>query len=522
MGRCPVSSLIYLVSCAAIACTTNEFTPPSSGGGGDTFEHHGSTAAGGGEASSDPSGTASAPATSGGGASATSVIATSGGVTATAASAAGSTTAFYQVDSKGGAIAATDTGASTGSVPTAPCLGGSNLFSSLLAKSSSEIETKLTTALNRFFGIGTGESATPVADTGYRVYYELPQDPNLAFIWAADSNDIRSEGMSYGMTIAVQSNLRTQFDRLWNFAKTYMQIQGSPDVWKYYFRWQGTVVTTNPANWTVTFKSTTGPAPDGDEYFAAALYMAHNRWGSAGSINYKQEADNITSAMLHNVTSGSQYPLIHTTQRMVVFYPSGGAYGYTDPSYHLPAFYELFAQRGPSVDVEQWKLIAATSRDYLVTSAHTTTGLHPDYASFTGVPVAGTSGGHDRFAYDAWRVVMNMAVDYAHAADFSISPSDAMKAQVEKYHAFFRQYLGNGNVTQCLFNVDGTNASGGGSTALTGTLAVGSLASTDVDRAKFVSNLWSVNQQNGKYRYYQECLHVMSLLHVAGRFQFCW
>ena len=46
----------------------------------------------------------------------------------------------------------------------------------------------------------------------------------MAFIWAADSDDVRSEGMSYGMMIAVQMNLQPQFDRLWKFAKTYMQF----------------------------------------------------------------------------------------------------------------------------------------------------------------------------------------------------------------------------------------------------------------------------------------------------------
>ncbi|MGE5786047.1 MAG: glycosyl hydrolase family 8, partial [Myxococcales bacterium] len=451
---------------------------------------------------------------------------TGGGASASATFAVGATTAITQLESKGGAISSNitgDAGASTGlGIPTQPCLGGNNLFSSLMGKSSSEVETKLRTAVNRFFGIDTGEPSTPVVDAGYRVYYELPQNPNRAFIWAADSNDIRSEGMSYGMTIAVQADLQIQFNRLWNFAKTYMQIQGSPETWRNYFRWQGTVVTTDPASWTVAFKSPTGPAPDGEEYFAAALYMAHNRWGSAGNINYKQEADNIVTAMLHNVAVGSlYYPVIHTLQKMVVFYPAGSGYEYTDPSYHVPAFYELFSKYGPLSDAGQWKDIAATSRNYLRISAHATTGLHPDYATFAGSPT-GASNGHDRFAYDAWRVVMNMAVDYVHSADFALSPNVSMRAQVEKYHAFFRPYLGLNNVTQSLFSVDGTNASGGGSTALTGTLAVGSLASTDVDRAKFVSNLWNVYQQTGKYRYYQECLYLMSLLHVAGNFHLCW
>ncbi len=264
----------------------------------------------------------------------------------------------------------------------------------------------------------------------------------MAFIWAADSNDIRSEGMSDGMMIAVQMDLQSQFDKLWKFAKTYMQYPANTGTtaWKYYFRWKGTV-----SGSTVTFGSTTVPAPDGDEYFAAALYLADQRWGSAGAVNYKQEADNISSAMLHNAATGDgRYPIIHTTENMVVFVPYGTSYGFTDPSYHLPAFYELFALYGPSADATNGSRWPPPAGDFLATSAHATTGLHSDYATFAGVPTTASAGdGHDQFKYDAWRVVMNMAVDYAW-----FSQDETLKAQVEKYHAFFASYLGTNNVIE--------------------------------------------------------------------------
>jgi hypothetical protein len=93
--------------------------------------------------------------------------------------------------------------------------GTTNLFSALLGVPREEVDAKLTLAVARVFGIGTGEPNLPVRESGYRLYYELPQDPSLAFIWAADSSDIRSEGMSYGMMIAVQMDLQSQYDRLW-------------------------------------------------------------------------------------------------------------------------------------------------------------------------------------------------------------------------------------------------------------------------------------------------------------------
>ena len=392
-----------------------------------------------------------------------------------------------------------------------------NLFTTLGGRTQAEVDSKVTTAVNRFFGIGTGEAATPTAGTGYRCYYELPQDPSLAFIWAADSDDVRSEGMSYGMMIAVQMDLHAQFDRLWKFSKTYMQFPANTGTtaWKYYFRWQGTVSRASASSWSVGFDATTGPAPDGDEYFAAALYLAHRRWGSAGTVNYKQEADNIAAAMLHNAaTSDGRYPIISTSNNMVVFYPYGGSNGFTDPSYHVPAFYALYAEVGPAADSARWRSLAATSRAFLVSSAHGTTGLHPDYASFSGMPRTAAAGdGHDEFRFDAWRVVMNMALDHAWS-----SSSASMKTQIEKYHAFFADKLVTGNVSNSLFRVDGTMPSGGGSTALTGTLATGSLVSAAPSRASYVNNLWMIAQQSGLYRYYQETLYLMSLLAVAGKF----
>jgi oligosaccharide reducing-end xylanase len=267
---------------------------------------------------------------------------------------------------------------------------------------------------------------------------------------------------------------------------------------------------------TVSFGSTTVPAPDGDEYFAAALYLADRRWGSAGAVNYKQEADNVSSAMLHNSAAGGRYPIIHTTENMVVFVPYGSSNGFTDPSYHLPAFYELFALYGPSADATKWRSVAGTSRGFLSLSAHATTGLHPDYATFGGAPTTSAAGdGHDQFKYDAWRVVMNMAIDYAW---FSEDPT--LKAQVEKYHAFFANHLGTNNVSNALFHVDGSNPTGGGSTALTATLAAGALASDAANKSTYVENLWGVPQQSGQYRYYQESVYLLGLLAVSGKFQY--
>jgi oligosaccharide reducing-end xylanase len=398
--------------------------------------------------------------------------------------------------------------------PDRPSRGTANLFTDLLDIPVGEVDAKVRLAVDRVFGIGTNESAVPVVDTGYRLYYELPQDPSQAFIWCADANDVRSEGQSYGMMVAVQMNMQSQFDKLWKFAQTQMQFQTN-DAWNRYFRWQG-LVNANANNITVNFGQN-GPAPDGDEYFAAALYLADRRWGSAGAVNYEQEADAIASAMLRNTGAAQgRVPIIDAQSSMVVFFPQGNSAGFSDPSYHLPAFYELFADDGDPADAARWRQIAEVSRQYFVQSANGATGLHPDYANFNGTPNTGGGGQtHDQFRYDAWRVPMNMAVDFAWTG-----PDARLQTQVEKYHQFFGSRLGENNVQNSLYLLNGNVATDdtGSSTALTATLASAAAASTTANRAEFVDNLWNVGQQTGTFRYYQESVYLLGLLATAGWF----
>lgn len=59
-----------------------------------------------------------------------------------------------------------------------------------------------------------------------RLYFETGANVNgpLAYITDWANNDARTEGMSYGMMIAVELNKKREFDALWNWANTYMLI----------------------------------------------------------------------------------------------------------------------------------------------------------------------------------------------------------------------------------------------------------------------------------------------------------
>jgi len=363
-----------------------------------------------------------------------------------------------------------------------------NLFREI-GKTDSEIDAKVNAAINAFF----------FGDSTIRVYDTLGTDE--AYLLASGNGDVRSEGMSYGMMLAVQAGLRPQFDRLWNFARRRLRHVDGDLVG--YFAWQA-----NPDG----SVRDAGPAPDGEQYFAMALFFAWKRWGDT---TYRAAADDILDHMLHQeryAGRGSGVgPMFDPVTRQVVFVPRGPGSEFTDPSYHLPAFYELFA-RWARADNDTWREIARASRAFLRTAAHPLTGLYPDYARFDGTPTAPWGGGHDQFRADAWRVIQNVAVDqYWWGAD-PLAVDEANHLQ-----AFFaRQGLATyGN----MFTLDGRQIEPPHSPGLGAMNAVAGLVATDPRALDFVRELWLVQPTHGRWRYYDGCLYLFGLLHASGRYR---
>ena len=54
------------------------------------------------------------------------------------------------------------------------------------------------------------------------VYFAAGENANgpLAYVCDIHHNDVRSEGMSYGMMIAVQLDKKAEFDTIWNWGKS--------------------------------------------------------------------------------------------------------------------------------------------------------------------------------------------------------------------------------------------------------------------------------------------------------------
>lgn len=383
-----------------------------------------------------------------------------------------------------------------------------NLFAEL-GRSQADIDAKLADAYRRVFHGGEDE----------RVMFDAGSNERgpLAYIWDVGNDDVRSEGMSYGMIIAVERGEKRDFDALWNWAKTYMQVAapGHPD--RGYFAWQ---MRRDGA------PKDEMPAPDGESYFATALLLAAHRWGNgSGIFDYAREARELLSTVknrgpITGTVNGSRQTtavaLFHPEHRMVRFSPDEANFvtngDHSDPSYHLPAFYELWALWGPEADREFWAGAARVSRDHFVRVAHPVTALTPDYSNFDGTPKAASWDAHTvDFRYDAWRTAMNWAVDWAWWAKD--------RRQLELSDRLLAFFATQGESYAATYTLDGKPTTTDHSLGLVATNAVTALAASDPRAARFVEALYAAQAPTGKWRYYNGMLFMMALLHVSGNFR---
>lgn len=56
-----------------------------------------------------------------------------------------------------------------------------------------------------------------------------PHRAGLAYIEDTGNHDVRTEGMSYGMMLCVQTDHKAEFDALWGWVMHYMYMQDGPN-----------------------------------------------------------------------------------------------------------------------------------------------------------------------------------------------------------------------------------------------------------------------------------------------------
>jgi oligosaccharide reducing-end xylanase len=327
-----------------------------------------------------------------------------------------------------------------------------NLFVTVSGHTQAESDAKVTAAWNQLFNPSNTNT----------VYYNGP-GADESYVLDTGNNDVRTEGMSYGMMTAVQLGKQTEFDRIWAWVKNHMASGTTGEI-----AWH---CSTNGS------KLSQGGAPDGEEYMATALIFAHNRWGdTSGRFNYATEAQWVL-----NLTRTRYFePNSH-----IVRFVSGA--NYTDGSYVLPAFYQVWACFD-TANAAFWNEAVTAAREFFQAAADSG-GVIPDHSSFTGQAQGGAGS-------DAKRCVMNIMMDWNF---FAVDPWQTMT-----YAPAYGNTMRNG----------GDNS--GAQLSCNSLLGFGLPASTG---KTFVDRIWSARIPTGTYRYYDGTLYMLGLLHVSGSFK---
>jgi oligosaccharide reducing-end xylanase len=354
-----------------------------------------------------------------------------------------------------------------------------NLFGSILGKTDAEIDAKIEKAFQQLF-YGNADNQT--------IYYEAGTAG--AYMLDKNNNDVRSEGQSYGMMITAQLGKQAEFEKIWKWTKTVMG-KGQATT----FGWKAS---------TSGSLQDQGSAPDGEEYIAAALIFAGKRWNNS---SYTTDAKSVCGAM--------KSFFVTTPSTLIKFVPSAS---YNDPSYILPAFYEVFADVDNS-NSTFWKTAAKDGRAFFQKVCNTTTMLGPYLANFDGSAYTQTVNNTPGNTYrdDCWRICLNLMMDWRfNKADAWQQTTFAPK------HAQFMKDQYKPKYPEKM-KLDGTHISDAewddpckGLVAPLGMLA---FAIPDDANAKFfVQTLWDMEIPSGQYRYYDGLLYMMSLIHASGRF----
>jgi len=202
-----------------------------------------------------------------------------------------------------------------------------------------------------------------------------------------------SEGMGYGLLLALYHDDQEVFEQLWRYVASYVNPRGLMD-------WE-----MDPAGNVIG----TGAASDGDEDIAFALLMAARRWGGRGTLDedYQVLGVRMVEAMW-------TYEVDQTRGYMWKPADAWGDVDVTNLSYFAPAYFRVFGEA--THNVEGWN--AVIDGNYAIlelplndTLGNADNGLVPAWSSSRGEPVVAYAGAPTHVQNDSTRTPVRIRQD---------------------------------------------------------------------------------------------------------------
>lgn len=307
-----------------------------------------------------------------------------------------------------------------------------------------------------------------------------------------------SEGVAYGMLLAVYAADKDLFDRLWAYYKQHRNTRGVMH-WK--ISGCNSVIGQNGAT-------------DAELDAAMALIVASKQWATSTSPhNYKTDGVALVNAIKsYEVNSDGTFE-------------NGDSWkpACRNPSYQAPAYAKAFklfmAENGQNQDAF-WENVSAKTETLFANNAHASSGLSTNWCTPQGPPNSSCSGSGtapDKFGYDACRAPWRQGVDVLW---WGASSTGQVQTIINRQADF---WINKGGATAVQgsnnLNHDGSGSGdhNGAFTGPIGAMSLGVVSSTN--RQTFANALYTENKRsqmgNG---YFTTILQMIGLFVQTGNF----
>ena len=357
-----------------------------------------------------------------------------------------------------------------------------------------------------------------VFESPTRAYFDVQVDGQMmGYVSDVKNRDVRTEGMSYGMMVAVQMDKPELFNKIWRWSKHFMRHnEDGPS--HGLFAWSCRVDGR---------RNSGGSASDGELYYVTDLLLASRRWGSFEEFDYLKEAQELLNDLFSKDGTGGVTNIINMEHKLINFCPDTRSNEWTDPSYHLPAFFEIWAELAQDGREDLYRELADNARKYLHTACDAVTGINPDQSQFDGTPTRGSE-----FHYDSWRVPMNIAMDfnlYHKDAEWQTEYANKFQSTLASYgiKEFPDQFALDGKAPRFIMGAGGKRALRH-SIGIVGTTAAASLMTDNEFSQDIVRHFWEMEMRPDMYDdgyydvYYDGLVNLFALLHLSGNYRVSW
>jgi|GEM_PF-1258617 len=301
------------------------------------------------------------------------------------------------------------------------------------------------------------------------------------------SNYTVSEGIAYGMLMAVWMGDQTTFDGLYRFKQNKAASKSPSKLMPWVIDASNNVVDT-------------GSATDADIDIAFALLMADKQWGSGGALNYMT----LATAEINDIRNYDVALDNHLK-------PGDAWDNHTFPSYFIVAFLREFKEID-TAHAAQWDTIVNKCLTMMNTAANGTTGLIGEIIETSGAAINDTRNNVDgrRYDYNSCRVPWRYAMDYC----WNGNATAGTQTYVNKLGAFFNGKGATG-VYDGYWVSSGTAYGPNRNAAFTGPAGCALMANTSYQT--MLNNFGAaVSGFNTTESYYNGAIKVLTMLFMSG------